>query len=104
TRSTGSSANPHVKEQRAMRPLFSFIRRASTAMFTAAMVALSVSASAQGGRASIVASTQAAAAQAATQPDPTGPLRSLSMEDAVKLALEQNLGIRIQRLDPQIQD
>ncbi len=32
------------------------------------------------------------------------PVRRLSVDDAVKLALEQNLGIQIQRLDPQIQD
>src|SRR5882762_535810 len=39
---------------------------------------------------------------------PTPPagevVRRLSLDDAVKLALEQNLGIRIQRIDPQIQD
>ena len=33
-----------------------------------------------------------------------GPVRRLSVDDAVKLALEQNLGIQIQRIDPQIQD
>ncbi len=43
--------------------------------------------------------------QAAAQPGPGGgPLRQLSVDDAVKLALEQNLGIQTQRLDPQIQD
>src|SRR5262245_44797772 len=31
-------------------------------------------------------------------------LRRMSVDDAVQLALEQNLGIRIQRIDPQIQD
>src|SRR5262245_11228299 len=31
-------------------------------------------------------------------------VRRLSLEEAVRLALEQNLGIRIQRIDPQIQD
>ena len=69
----------------------------------AAILALSVSALAQNAP-SLVASAQAAAAQAATQPDPSGPVRRLSVDDAVKLALEQNLGIRIQRIDPQIQD
>src|SRR5437867_2238883 len=40
------------------------------------------------------------------QPVPVAaePVRRLSLDDAVKLALEQNLGIRIQRIDPQIQD
>src|SRR5262245_40970636 len=32
------------------------------------------------------------------------PVRRLSIDEAVLLALEQNLGIRIQRIDPQIQD
>jgi outer membrane protein len=34
----------------------------------------------------------------------TEPVRRLSIEDAVRLALEQNLGIRVQRFEPQIQD
>ena len=57
---------------------------------------------------------------ASRRPNPAGPLsyaarqtpaaispelvRRLSIEEAVKLALEQNLGIRIERFDPQIQD
>src|SRR5207344_1184445 len=44
-----------------------------------------------------------AAAQAAP-PQPTESRRPLSIDDAVRLALEQNLGIKIQRIDPQIQD
>ncbi|MBI2219617.1 MAG: TolC family protein [Acidobacteria bacterium] len=39
------------------------------------------------------------------QPAPqTGPVRRLSVEDAVAMALEQNLNLRAARLDPQIQD
>ena len=34
----------------------------------------------------------------------SGTVRRLSIDDAVKLALEQNLGIQIDRLNPQIQD
>jgi outer membrane protein len=34
----------------------------------------------------------------------TAGVRRLSVDDAVKLALEQNLGIQIERLNPQIQD
>ncbi len=34
----------------------------------------------------------------------TGTVRRLSVDEAVKLALEQNLGIQIDRLNPQIQD
>jgi len=33
-----------------------------------------------------------------------GQARQLSMDDAVQLALEQNLNLQVQRLDPQIQD
>jgi outer membrane protein len=55
------------------------------------------------GQISFTSALQAAAAQAATQPAAES-VRRLSIDDAVKLALEQNLGIRIQRIDPQIQD
>jgi outer membrane protein len=55
------------------------------------------------GQISFTSAVQAAAAQAATQPAAES-VRRLSIDDAVKLALEQNLGIRIQRIDPQIQD
>jgi outer membrane protein TolC len=34
----------------------------------------------------------------------TGPKRSLSIDEAVQLALQQNLGIQIERLNPQLQD
>jgi len=34
----------------------------------------------------------------------SGPVRQLSADEAVRLALEQNLGIQIQRFNPQIQD
>ncbi|HWW84637.1 MAG TPA: TolC family protein [Vicinamibacterales bacterium] len=50
----------------------------------------------------LLAAIQAAAAQA--NPAQPQPVRQLSIEDAVNLALEQNLGIQIQRLDPQVQD
>lgn len=78
-------------------------RRARTALFAVAVLTFSASAFAQNGH-SLVAAAQAAASQASAQPDQSGPTRRLSMDDAVKLALEQNLGIRIQRIDPQIQD
>ena len=35
---------------------------------------------------------------------PAGQVRSLSMEDAVKLALENNLGVQVERLNPDIDD
>jgi outer membrane protein TolC len=35
---------------------------------------------------------------------PANPVRRLSVDDAVKLALEQNLNLQVQRLDPQLQD
>ena len=45
-----------------------------------------------------VLAAAAAPAQAQT------PTRRLSVDEAVRLALEQNLGIQIERLNPQIQD
>jgi outer membrane protein len=55
------------------------------------------------GQISFSSALQTAAGQVATQPA-AETVRRLSIDDAVKLALEQNLGIRIQRIDPQIQD
>ena len=57
----------------------------------------------QGGQSSLALSLQSAAVRTAAQ-QPTESLRRLSIDEAVRLALEQNLGIRIQRIDPQIQD
>jgi len=84
-------------------------RRAAAALVAAASVLLMpVSASGQTGQSSLAATIHNAAIQAASQAaageQPTGPTRPLSMDEATKLALEQNLGIRIQRVDPQIQD
>src|SRR5262249_20754283 len=78
-------------------------RRVRTALLSVALLTFSASAFGQNGH-SLVAAAQVAASQASVQPDQGGPTRRLSMDDAVKLALEQNLGIRIQRIDPQIQD
>jgi outer membrane protein len=64
----------------------------------------SVSAFGQSGQSPLSAAIQSAAQTAAAQPPANGPVRPLSMDDAVKSALEQNLGIRIERYDPQIQD
>lgn len=43
-----------------------------------------------------------AAAQA--QAAPTGPVRKLTIDEAVELALRNNLGLQIERLNPQIED
>jgi len=40
----------------------------------------------------------------AAQPAAQGPVRQLSMDDAVATALEQNLDLQVQRISPQIQD
>jgi len=81
------------------------IHRARVALFAAVVASLSVSAFGQTEHSTLTASMQAQAAQtavaAATSSD---TVRRLSIDDAVKLALEQNLGIQIQRIDPQIQD
>ncbi len=67
-----------------------------------------VTAFAQSGHLRFDAASLAAAAETSTQTQAgqaNGPAaRPLSMDEAVRLALEQNLGIRIQRYDPQIQD
>jgi len=74
-----------------------------TLTFTASLLLLSPSAFAQNGQSPFSISLQSATAQAAAQPQ-TESVRRLSIDEAVALALEQNLGIRIQRLDPQISD
>ena len=47
-----------------------------------------------------VAASQPAAAAAA----PAGPVRQLSLNDAVAQALEQNLDIQVERINPQVAD
>ena len=81
------------------------IRRARIATITAALVATSVSVFAQSGQSSFTLSVQNLAAQTAAQAQPQAEtVRRLAIDEAVRLALEQNLGIKIQRIDPQIQD
>jgi outer membrane protein len=46
----------------------------------------------------------AVSAFAQTAPAPTGPLQRLSMEEAIKLALENNLSLRVERMNPQLSD
>ncbi len=76
------------------------IHRVRIAAIAAAVASLSVSAYGQTGH-SLSAAVQARAAQAAPALE---TVRRLSIDEAQKLALEQNLGIQIQRFDPQIQD
>jgi outer membrane protein len=78
--------------------------RARTLTIAAAIVATSVSVFAQSGQPSIASLISAEAQAQAQTAQPSGAVRHLSIDDAVKLALEQNLGIRIQRIDPQVQD
>src|SRR5258707_1387941 len=61
-----------------------------------------VSVSGQGGQPSLSVAVQAAARTVAQEPGEV--LRRISIDEAVNLAMEQNLGIRIQRFDPGIQD
>jgi outer membrane protein len=74
-------------------------RRVRIFTTTAAIVGVSVSAFGQTGQSRV---TQSATQGLALQPGES--LRRLSIDEAVKLGLEQNLGIQIQRYDPQIQD
>ncbi len=83
--------------------LFRSPRLFAASVAAAAFMTIPVSASGQGGQFTLSASIQSAASQMATA-QPAGPVRPLSIDEAARLALEQNLGIRIQRIDPQIQD
>ena len=78
------------------------IRRTRIATIFAAIICLSVSAFGQSEQPRLSRLTQAAARGLALQPGET--LRRLSIDEAVNLGLEQNLGIKVQRFDPQIQD
>ena len=78
------------------------IRRARVVVIAGTFVATSVSAFGQSGQSRLADIAKAAAQGLALQPGET--LRTLSIDEAVKLGLEQNLGIQIQRYDPQIQD
>ena len=78
------------------------IRRARIVTIAAAFITMSVSAFGQSGQSSLGAAIKAAAESAV--PEPGEVVRRISIDEAVKLAMEQNLGIRIQRIDPQIQD
>jgi outer membrane protein len=78
------------------------VRRVRIATIAAAIVTLSVSAFGQTGQSRLSSIGQAAAVGLPLQPGETA--RRLSIDEAVRLGLEQNLGIKIQRYDPQIQD
>jgi outer membrane protein len=75
------------------------IHRGRISAFAAVVLSSAMSVFGQTGHSLI---TTAAAQNAAAQPGET--VRRLSSDEAVKLALEQNLGIQIARLNPQIQD
>lgn len=73
----------------------------------AATITLTVSVSAFGQSPSAFGqSPQPVAGLVPAQAPPTsqGPVRQLTVDDAVRLALEQNLSILVERLNPQIQD
>jgi len=78
----------------------SAMRRIATVM--AAILFISASVFAQSGQLNVAGAIQSAAGQAAAQQTET--VKPLSIDEGMRLALEQNLGIRIQRLDPQISD
>src|SRR5262249_33942466 len=101
-------------EQCAM-PKQQFVHRANAAVLTVAMMSLAVSAFGQTGQSPqgigrslphISPSLQAAGAAqaAASMQQRSGPVRQLTADEAVKLALEQNLGLQIERINPEIQD
>ena len=81
---TGSQA----VEQMAMRQ--QRVRAARVGVLAACVLGLAVSAFAQ-------------AAPPAPQA-PAGPVQRLSMEDAIKLALENNLSLQVERMNPELSD
>src|SRR5205809_3125685 len=90
-----------LMESFAMR-LHQSLRCARIVTIAAAVLTTSVSASGQSGQLRLEGVIQSTAQAAAREPAEN--VRRLSIDEAVKLGLEQNLGIQIQRLDPQIQD
>jgi outer membrane protein len=80
------------------------IRRVRIPAIAAVIVTMSVSAFGQSGQPRFSNLTQAIAQTAAQQPIAGETVRRISIDESVKMALEQNLGIKIQRYDPQIQD
>jgi outer membrane protein len=79
-------------------------RRARVGVLVAAIPLFAVSAFAQTGQSTISSLAAAQAQAAAAAPPSTETVQRLSIDEAVRLAVEQNLGIRIQRIDPQVQD
>jgi outer membrane protein len=72
------------------------VRAACGTLVSVFVLGLAVSASAQGP----IASQAAQVAKMA----PAGSVRSLTLDEAVQLALENNLGLQVQRINPQVQD
>jgi outer membrane protein len=72
------------------------VRAACGTLVSVFVLGLAASASAQGP----IASQAAQVAKTA----PAGSVRSLTLDEAVQLALENNLGLQVQRINPQVQD
>ena len=83
------------------------VYRARLAATAATLVLISATTSlpafGQTGQLRLIGAIQSAAADTTTQQS-METVRRISIDEATTLALEQNLGIRIQRMDPQIQD
>ena len=71
-----------------MRVVVSTIARAAAAVLCAAATV----------------SAQAPPAAAPPAQAPAGPVRQLTVDEAVRLALEQNLALRVERINPQVED
>ncbi len=84
-----------------MRDQKCFLARAGV---TAGAVALSVFVYGADVVRAQTSSLSAAAAAAAAPAEAQGPVRRLSIEEAVALALEQNLNLQVDRIDPQVSD
>ncbi len=81
---------------------FHLRRRALTAMAAAAMLSVFELSPVRAQTIVVPSATERAATQAPAAQ--AGPVRQLTIDDAVALALEQNVDLQVQRISPQIQD
>lgn len=86
---------------RSTRSFRACVRLLAAIPFLFTLSASGTSVSAAGTQAS--PQTMAQTAPAPPPQEPTGPVRRLTSDEAVTMALEQNLGLRAERLGPQIQ-
>jgi outer membrane protein len=86
------------------QPIRARIAATAALLLTASVSAFGQAAPASGQANQTILNQAVKAAAESLVPEPGEVVRRISIDDAVKLAMEQNLGIKIQRYDPPIQD